>query len=197
MDNKRFSVHRICPIIIVSSGRIATFQICIQGKTMKIDKSFQKNPASPALWMMSGIFSWYLYTYVFAGRGLPVIPGVINTLENSGAPRLLMPVFCVLIPHIPEYLLCFVFCFLLCLFSQFSRFGIIAFIIAANAVPLYYQLMQIYGYYKYYHDLQTAAPIMMGIGLMSTIVISPLFALMGGLAGNMDKQSKTPHITPS
>lgn len=151
---------------------------------MTNDNTTLAAPTSLAIWILSGFFSWCLSTYIFTGLMLPVAFRI--TAAVSGIPTLswAVPALRVLIPHIPAYLLGFVFCLILGRVSRVTIPRIGGFIVAANGVSLYYHMMQLAGLLTHhYGGSGSSALSWILLGLVSMLVISPFFIIMGSLAG--------------
>ena len=156
---------------------------------MANSKSYPQDSIILLIWIITGFISWYISIYFFNPLVLPIVPPAISFLENLGTPELFLITSNVLLSHISEYVLSFIFALALSYFSKATKSRIIGFIFAANAVSLYYHLLQLFGYTKHYSNLPTSAIIWIIQGLISILVISPLFAIIGSLIGNRIKRS--------
>ena len=150
---------------------------------MANSKSYPQDSIILLIWIITGFLSWCISIYFFNPLVLPIVPPAISFLENLGTPELFLITSNVLLSHISEYVLSFIFALALSYFSKATKSRIIGFIFAANAVSLYYHLLQLFGYTKHYSNLPTSAIIWIIQGLISILLISPFFAIIGSLLG--------------
>ncbi len=144
--------------------------------------------AIPAVWILAGFLSWCLYTYVLAGLVLPLVHGVISAAAGAGVSRVLVSVVEVLLRHIPEYLLGFGVCLVLARVYGLTGIRISGFIVAANAIPCYYHLLQFFGFFRHNAGLSLEPLGLMIPGFISCILISPFSAVLGGILGKFWRQ---------
>ena len=138
------------------------------------------------VWISAGVVSWCLSTYIFTRLLLPVTLSATAYLnENMASFSWAASALRVLIPQIPAYLLSFIFCMGLGRVSRVTLVRVAGFIVAAGGISLYYHLMQLAGYVGHHYEGGGSALDWMVLGMISLVFISPLFAVMGSLAGNM------------
>ncbi len=155
--------------------------------------NFKPNPKDSiaiGIWAVMGLFSWQISIYVFRFWISPLVPPAVGFVKKAGASNLVVITLETLLSHIAEYVLYFGFALALGYFSKSTKFRIFGFVIAANAVALYYHLLQLFGYAKHYSHLPTSAIVWITQGLISILIVSPFFTIMGSRAGNTLKKGR-------
>jgi len=130
---------------------------------------------------MAGSVSWWLFTYLLSGVMLPLTFSLTAALDDIAFSQWAVPALKILMPHIPAYLLDLGFCLVLGMKSRVTILRVACFTVAANGVCLYYHVMQLTGSIAHGKDASGREWII--LGMISPLIISPLFAVMGSLAG--------------
>lgn len=141
-------------------------------------------------WITAGLASWCLSTYLFSRLMLPLTFHATGYLhENLPSFPWTAAALGILMPQFPLYLLSFFLCMGLGRVFRVSPARVGGFAVAAGGISLYFHVMQLAGYVGHHYGGGESALNRILVGMVSLVFISPLFALMGSLAGEMLKDA--------
>ncbi len=141
-------------------------------------------PVITLIWAISGFLSWYLSTYIFTFVITPAVPGAMAFMREYTSSQVLLDLYLMALSHISDYVLGFLFALILAVFSNFSKARMGFYIFAMSILPIYYHIIQLIEYKRYYAGWPYWMFASIGMGCLSILICSPLFASIGGVLGN-------------
>jgi len=150
---------------------------------MRSYKGSIKKMSVPLLWLSTGFLSWCLTIYLFHFLISPLFIESIRIVNAGDQSLFVKNVANMLFAHMAAYLLCFLFSFVLGLYTETTRFRLALFVIGAIGVSLYLQGDSVMAYWRQYSEIPSWAATSVLQGLASSLLIVPLLSWAGSKAG--------------
>ncbi|MFP4315004.1 MAG: hypothetical protein ACLFQR_02170 [Desulfovibrionales bacterium] len=141
------------------------------------------------LWVGAGFGGWYVSVFLFRTLISPVIPELLGSIPDGFMERTVIFIS----SHLAEWVLAFLLCMVLGVFTGLTFLRFLGFVIALVCVDAWYFISQYLAFTNMYEAVPRGTHMIYLQGFFSFFVLTPFIALVGGLAGHkMGAHSATP-----